>query len=123
MGTEWELENGFVQQPLSFILQVLPEIGASQEDALVNPVFQVGFHHITFPVRLLPNQYLVCDGHRQGHVYDINWNLLETVEADSALPDIPAGTQQIIFHCDEETKHSAEVRFKTMGEPEFVGSG
>ncbi|MFC1715390.1 hypothetical protein ACFL6S_17105 [Candidatus Poribacteria bacterium] len=121
MGADWELENRFARQPLSFILQVLPELGVSQGDALVNPSFQVGFHNVTFPVRLLPYQYLICDNDGQGRVCDVNWNLLQTVEVDSKLPEISAGPQRIVFQCDEETKHSAAVRFKTIGEPEDCG--
>ena len=120
MEAEWEFENRFTRQPLSFVLRVLPDVGASQEDVLVNPSFQVGFHHATFPVKLLPNQYLVCEVDGRGSVYDVNWNLLQIVEIGSTLPEITAGTQRVIFQCDEETKHSAEVRFRVSGKPELV---
>jgi hypothetical protein len=118
MGAEWEFENEFDGQPLNFVLRVLPDIAASQEDAVINPSFQIDFHEVTFPVQLLPHQYLVCEGKKQASVYDINWNLLQTVEADSALPEVRIGTQRLLFHCDEGTSHSVEVRFKTIGAPE-----
>ncbi len=118
---EWEFENTFTEQPLNFILRVLPGAEASQEEAVVNPSFEVHFHQVTFPVRLLPQQYLVCAGEGEGHVYDVNWNLLQSVKADSTLPKISAGTQRIRFYCDEETQHRVEVKFKTIGEPELVG--
>lgn len=121
IGSEWEFENKFAEQPLNFVLRVLPDIGASSEDVVINPSFQIDFHEVTFPVRLLPHQYLVCEGKKQAQVYDINWNLLQTVEAASDLPEILSGTQRVVFHCDEGTRHSVEVRFKTTGEPEVVG--
>lgn len=120
VGEEWEFFNSFNEQPLNFVLRVLLSVGASSEDAVINPSFEVNFHQVTFPVRLLPQQYLVCEGDGQGRVYDVNWNLLQTVDADSPLPKVSAGTQQIRFYCDEETKHRVEVKFKTIGEPELV---
>ena len=118
---EWEFENPFAERPLNLVLRVLPGVGASPEDAVVNPSFEVNFHQITFPVRLLPGQYLVCEGDGQGCVYDVNWNLLQTVESDSGLPRISKGPQRIRFHCEEKTQHRVEVRFKTIGDPELVG--
>lgn len=120
VGEKWEFFNKFAEQPLKFVLRVCPDVGASQENPVINPSFEVNFHQVTFPVRLLPQQYLVCEGDGQGRVYDANWNLLQTVKADSALPKIPSGTQWIRFHCDEETKHRVEVKFKTIDEPELV---
>jgi len=120
VGEEWEFENRFAEQPLNFVLRVLPGVGASQEEAVVNPSFKVKFHQVTFPVRLLANQYLVCEGDGQGHVYDVNWNLLQTIKADSELPKISPGTGRIHFHCNEETKHRVEVKFKTIGAPELI---
>jgi hypothetical protein len=122
VGAEWEFKNPFTRQPLSFVLRVLPDIGASQEDAVIDPAFQIDFHEIMFPVRLLAHQYLVREGNEQARVYDINWNLLQTVEVGSALPEIQMGTQRIHFHCDENTRQSVEARFRVIGEPDLAGN-
>ena len=72
-------------------------------------------------MRLLPQQYLVCEGSNQGGVYDVNWNRLQTVEGAAELPKIATGRQHLRFHLDEETQHRVEVKFKTIGAPELVG--
>jgi hypothetical protein len=120
MDVDWEFENSFPQQPLQFVLRVLPGAGASQQDAVINPCFEVGLHQVTFPVRILPYQYLVYCGDRQGRVCDINWNEIETVEVDSMLAQISTGIQGVRFHCDRAASHRVEVKFKTIGEPELV---
>lgn len=117
VGAERYLINPYSNQPLSFILRILPEAGASQDDGVINPAFQIDFHRVMFPVRLFPHQYMVCDGDGLGKVYDINWNLLGIAKADSILPDIPKGSNGILFSCDDGTKHIVEVKFKFIGEP------
>jgi len=122
-AAQWEVNNQFARQPLRFTLRVVLEGGGGQGESVGNPTFQVGIHEVTFPVRLQPRQYLVCEGEGKGLVYDMNWNLLKTVPADPALPTLPSGTQPVRFRCEfaGELKPRVEVRFKTIGSPEPVG--
>ena len=123
LGTEWEFANEFARQPLKFVLRVLPEIGASQETAVANPTFEVGFDQVVFPVEIYPYQYLVCDGDGAVAVYDMNWNVVQAVEIDGQLPEIGHGVQRIRFLCDEPLLHHVEVKFKLVGAAEVVRSG
>jgi hypothetical protein len=87
-----------------------------------NPSFEINFQSITFSVSLKPTQYLVCEGDRKSLVYDSNWNLIQTVQADSELPYLPSGKQRIMFDCEYEgePKPTVEVSFKMIGKPEIV---
>jgi len=117
---EWEFENKYAKQPLRFVLRVLPGVGASQEDAVICPSFQINFNWVRFPVRLFPYQYLVCQGDGYGRVYDVNWNVIQTEKADPQSPELSSGKQRIGFHCVKGARHRVEVKFRTLGHPEPV---
>ncbi len=116
----WGLKNNFEEQPLRFVLRVLPQEG--KDLAVANPCFEANGKMITFPVQLKPTQYLVCEGEGIGRVYDWNWNLVKEVKGEGQLPILGKGEQSIAFSC--EVKGSASpalwVKFKTVGEPEEV---
>ena len=120
-GSEYEVNNKFDKQPLRFIMRVIPN-GNSKTALITNPSFEINFQSITFSVSLKPTQYLVCEGDRKSLVYDSNWNLIQTVQADSELPYLPSGKQRIMFDCEYEgePKPTVEVSFKMIGKPEIV---
>ena len=119
---QWDVENRFAPQPLQFTLRVVPGGGSDAEAAIIDPTFTLGIHQMKFPVRLIPSQYLVFDGNGDAAVYDVNWNLLQTVKADSTPLTLPHGRQSIRFEggFGGDMKPRADVKFKTMGEPEIV---
>jgi len=114
-GLECETENRFHRQPLQFVLRIISN-GNSEIASIINPSFEINFQKVTFPISLKPQQYLICDGDK-GLVYDLNWNLIQTVQADSDMPSFTNGKQRIEFHCDfeGEPKPYVEIRFKTFG--------
>lgn len=115
--SELEFSNKFAEQPLRFVLRTLK---GSEQDALINPSFEIGFHRVTFPIRLQANQYLICDGRKQAQLYDINWNQIQIVEADSEMPMILEGKQNIRFYCEKASRLSIELKFKALGEPQSL---
>lgn len=119
-GDSWELENSFSEQPLRFVLRTLPGIGEQQNVALRNPVFEVGVQCLKIPVDLSPRQYLVCDGSDRAQVLDVNWNVIRSVELDTAVPTLATGSQQIRFWCEGGADSPAEIRIKLLGPPERV---
>jgi hypothetical protein len=120
-GSEYEIANKFDRQPLRFVLRIIPN-GSSETASIKNPSFEVGFRKVTFPINLKPTQYLVCDGDKNGVVYDSNWNLIQIVQADSELPCLQSGNQRIMFDCEYEgdPKPSVQLSFKMIGNPEIV---
>ncbi|MEE3194474.1 MAG: hypothetical protein VX289_08115, partial [Candidatus Poribacteria bacterium] len=113
----WTFSNRFGMQPFQFILRVIPDPTASQNERVINPTFEVGFEQIIFSVDLEPNQYLVCDGHRPSRVYDLNWNFLYDAEPSVDIPQILDGQQEIKFYCHPDTKHQVSVKFKAISNP------
>jgi hypothetical protein len=120
-GMEYEFENKFDRQPLRFVMRILSS-GNTDTAFIVNPSLEIGVRKITFPVKLKPQQYLVCDDDKKVQVYDINWNLVQTLELDSELPGLLTGKCRIEFNCEfeGEPKPFAEIRLQTMGNPELV---
>ena len=120
-GSEYEVINKFDRQPLRFVLRVIPN-GSSETALIKNPSFGVNFRSATFPISLKPAQYLVCEGDGKGLVYDSNWNLTQTVQADSELPYLSNGDQRVMFDCEYEgeRKPSVQLVFKMIGNSEIV---
>ncbi len=116
--SELEFNNKFAEQPLRFTLRTLK---GSEEDTIINPSFEIGFHKVTFPIRLISNQYLICNGGKQAQICDTNWNQIQIVEADSEMPIISGGKQNIKFYCDSASKLSLELKFKAIGSLQSVG--
>jgi len=119
-GGEFELMNRFDRQHLRFVLRVLSN--GNLDSSISNPSFDINFQNIIFPLKLKPNQYLVCNDGNNVQVYDINWNLIQATELDSDLPYLPTGKCNIQFNCEfeGEPKPFVEIRFQTVGNPEIV---
>ena len=117
-----EIQNRFSRQPLRFTLRVVPT-GNLETSSIGNPSFESNARKVTFPVKLKPQQYLVCEGGGDAFVYDQNWNLIQIVRADSDIPNIYGSAQHVEFGCEffGNPKPFVELRFKTMGEPELAG--
>ena len=116
--SDLEFNNKFAEQPLRFILYTLK---GSDEDVLINPSFEIGFHRVTFPISLTSNQYLICDGKKQAQVCDMNWNQIQIVEADSEMLLLPKGNHIIKFCCDPMSNLPLELKFKAIDNPKSVG--
>jgi hypothetical protein len=121
-ATTMAIDNAFASQPLRFVLRVSSGDG---REGVRSPSFEVGIHTVAFPVALEPRQYLVCEGEDQAQVYDANWNLLQTVKADSAIPSLAKGKQTVLFDCEAAggLAPAVEVWFKAVGEGEPVRRG
>ncbi|MCY9693575.1 hypothetical protein [Paenibacillus alginolyticus] len=120
-GADWTFYNRYADQPLKFILRVMPSYG--NDDASVKrPAFFANGVYMTFETEILANQYLVCDGDRIGKIYDQNWNLQKTVETSMDAPIVRNGGQTLAFSCkfEGEMKPSVSVKVFTWGEPETV---
>ncbi|MDQ6423480.1 hypothetical protein RB620_29100 [Paenibacillus sp. LHD-117] len=120
-GADWAFYNKFGEQPLRFCLRVSP--GYGNEDAGVKrPTFYTNGEYMTFETDVRANEYLVCDGDRIGKVYDLNWNLLRTVQASADAPVVRAGGQTVSFSCkfEGDPKPVVSVTVSTWGEPENV---
>ncbi|SDR99722.1 hypothetical protein SAMN05444162_0512 [Paenibacillaceae bacterium GAS479] len=123
-GSDWAIFNKYEAQPLRFTMRVRPVYG--NEDASVKrPTFYTDGSYMTFDTEITANEYLVCDGDRTGHVYDINWNLLRTVEATADAPTVRHGGQNLSFSCRFEGDPKPEVNVKVFlrGTPETAGRG
>ncbi len=121
-SAKWEFDNPHGTQPLQFVLQVA-SANADQNGFVSNPAFELDqYHRIAFAVTLKPNQHLVCKGTKQGRIYDRNWNLLKTVNADSSIPEITEGKHAVEFNCGFSGDSSLQVlvNLKTMGKAEII---
>jgi hypothetical protein len=119
----WEVENRFGEQPLRFVLRVVVDKAGAEDGYVANPTFVVGEQAVTFPTRVAPRQYLVCEGDGQGQLYSDDWRLLATVKPSDVVPTLQAGHRQIRFRCATMggLRPRVEIRFKTVGSPEPVG--
>ncbi|NOU72762.1 hypothetical protein GC098_15255 [Paenibacillus sp. LMG 31458] len=120
-GADWTFYNRHADQPLKFILRVMPSYG--NDDASVKrPAFFANGVYMTFETEVLANQYLVCDGDRTGKIYDLNWNLQKTVETSVDAVIVRNGGQTLSFSCkfEGEPKPLVSVKVFTWGEPETV---
>lgn len=120
-GADWTFYNRHADQPLKFILRVIPSYG--NDDASVKrPVIFANGVYMTFETEVLANQYLVCDGDRTGKIYDQNWNLQKTVETSVDAPLVRNGGQTLSFSCkfEGEPKPSVSVKVFTWGDSEMV---
>lgn len=119
----WEVNNRFADQPLQFLLRVTSKAGNPASNAVSNPTFELNGQRLTFPVRLEPGEYLVGGGGTTATVCDADWNPQRTVQADSVVPALPAGPQQIKFRCEAQAGAAClvTVRVKTVGAAEPVG--
>lgn len=120
-GADWAYFNKYADQPLKFVLRVMPSYG--NEDASVKrPTFYTSGVYMSFETEMMPNQYLVCDGERIGKIYDQNWNLLQTVQASADAPIIRNGGQTVSFSCKfgGDPKPSVSLKIFTWGDPETV---
>jgi hypothetical protein len=117
---EWHMENKFKEQPLRFVLRVLPDEAGVKTAS--NPRFEVNGNIVSFPVQLKPNQYLVCEGTEEGLVYDCNWNLIAKVKGNGTVPLLPQGDVIVRFSCELEGEKTPSlwVQLKTIGEGEVV---
>ncbi|OXM16932.1 hypothetical protein [Paenibacillus herberti] len=123
-GSDWAIFNKYEAQPLRFTMRVRPVYG--NEDASVKrPTFYTDGSYMTFDTEVKANEYLVCDGDQIGHIYDINWNLLRTVEATADAPTVRHGGQNLSFSCRFEGDPKPEVNVKVFlrGTPETAGCG
>ncbi|WP_422656784.1 hypothetical protein ACK8P5_13440 [Paenibacillus sp. EC2-1] len=121
-GADWAYFNKYADQPLKFVLRVMPSYG--NEDASVKrPTFYTSGVYMSFETEIMANQYLVCDGERTGKIYDQNWNLLQTVQASADAPIIRNGGHTVSFSCkfEGDPKPSISVKIFTWGDPETVG--
>ncbi|WP_152393837.1 hypothetical protein [Paenibacillus guangzhouensis] len=120
-GADWTYFNKYADQPLKFIMRVIPSYG--NEDASVKrPTLYTSGVYLTFDTEIGPNQYLVFEGGRTGRIYDQNWNLLQTVQASADAPIIRNGGQTVSFSCkfEGDPKPSVSVKLLAYGEPETV---
>ena len=117
---EWHMENKFKEQPLRFVLRVLPD--EAGDKIASDPRFEVNGNIISFPVQLKPNQYLVCEGTEEGLVYDCDWNLIAKVKGNGTVPLLPQGDVIVRFSCELEGEKTPSlwVQFKMIGEGEVV---
>ncbi|WP_090986727.1 hypothetical protein [Paenibacillus sp. CF384] len=123
-GSDWAFYNKFSEQPLRLCLRVTPSYG-NVDASVKRPTFYTGGEYMTFDTEVHANQYLVCDGDRTGNIYDMNWNLIRTVEASADAPIVRKGGQTVSFSCkfEGDPKPVVSVKVITWGEPESVRRG
>lgn len=123
-GADWAFYNKFPEQPLRFCMHVEPAYG--NEDASVRrPTFYTNGEYMAFDTEVRANQYLVCEGDLIGKIYDLNWNLLDTIQASADSPVVRTGGQTISFSCkfEGDPKVAVSVKVFTWGEPQTVKRG
>jgi len=123
-GADWAFYNKFSDQPLRFCMRVAESYG--NEDASVKrPTFYTNGEYMTFDTEVYANQYLVCEGDRIGKIYDLNWNLLGTVQASADAPIVRKGGHTISFSCKfiGDPKPKVSVKVFTRGESQVVRKG
>lgn len=120
-GADWTFFNRHNRQPLKFCLRVSPSYG-NDDASILRPTFYTNGVYMTFDTEVKANQYLVCDGDRSGKVFDLNWNLISTVQASADSPVLQPGGQALSFSCKftGDPKPIVSVKVSTWGEPEKV---
>ncbi len=70
------------------------------EQKIVNPTITVNGQNITFPVKMLPGQYLQCNDQEDCRLFDKNGDFLTNVTPSNPLPVLQTGNNDILFNCD-----------------------
>lgn len=120
-GADWVFYNKYGGQPLRFCMSVSAAYG-NEHGTVKRPTFYTDGVYMIFDTEVKAGEYLVCDGSRNGQIFDSNWNLLRTVQASEEALTVRAGSQTISFSCKFIGEHRPSVKMKvyTWGTPESV---
>jgi len=112
---QWTVANPFGEQPMRFVLRVLPVSKGAADGRIANPSIEVRGRRLVFPIELRARQYLRISESGEAVVCDANWNVLQKVLLDAPLPRLPAGQQTVRFRCDVRgaPEVRVQVRFRT----------
>lgn len=118
-GADWRFTNNYSDQPLSFRMRV---VSANGSGSVKKPSVYIDGHYMTFNTEIMSGQYLVCEGSRIGKVYDSNWNLVKTVNANNEPPILKNGEQGVSFsgRFEGNPRPKLEMKIFTYGNAESV---
>ena len=119
--TAFEFENPYDDQPMRFILTLLPaeKTGRSTVEMIS---FEVNNHNkIEIPVNIEPFNNLKLDETGKLQLYDRNWKLLKVIDLKEKLPNLIKGKNKITFDAvftnEEPSKFNIEMKTIGVGEP------
>lgn len=125
VSSTFQFNNPVARQPVAFIISLAPakdadpdvtfdqvSITINQQDALV------------LPIHLKRNQFLKCDG-KVVRLYNKQWQLLETVALNKALPVLSNGANEITFDGKYSGENGADVKLeiRATGEATSIKAG
>lgn len=121
--SSFNFNNPADAQPVSFMITLAPtkesdpdvtfdqiSIAINRQDALV------------LPIALKRNQFLKCDG-KTVQLFNRQWQLIETIKLEKALPVLSAGANEIVFDGKYSGENGADVKLeiRASGRPELIG--
>ncbi len=119
--TAFEFENPYDEQPMSFILTLLPaeKTGRSTVEMIS---FEVNSHNkIEIPINIESFNNLKLDETGKLQLYDRNWKLLKVIDLKEKLPNLLKGKNKITFDAvftnEEPSKFNIEMKTIGVGEP------
>ena len=124
VSSTFEFENPYNEQPVMFILSLLPEEN-SQGSAIEKIFIEVNnYNKMEVPLKMEPFQSLKLDNTGKLQLFDRNWNLLNTIDINAKIPSLSKGKNKIIFDADFENENASKIKveIKTIGDAETVKS-
>ena len=118
----FEFKNTFNEQPLMFILNLLP-CENSSGSTVNNILIEINnCNKIEIPVRMKPFQSLKLGETGKAQLFDKNWNLLQTVDIAGKIPLLSKGKNTVVFDAEFSGEGTSlfKIELKTIGEPESV---
>lgn len=120
--SSFKFHNPYHQQPMMFILHLLPGEGNEGSSVEWISVEVNNYHKIDVPARMQQFQYLKLSETGTLQLFDKNWNLINTIQIDKSIPLLSMGENTIIFDAGFTSAGISKIKIemKTMGYPELV---
>ncbi|MFA5814295.1 MAG: hypothetical protein WC865_01555 [Bacteroidales bacterium] len=120
--SSFEFENPYNDQPMRFILTLLPVDKASVSTVETISLEVNNHNKIEIPVNLESFQNLKLDETGKLQVYDRNWKVLKVIDLKEKLPNLVKGSNKIIFDAvfNGEGPSNIKIEMKSIGNGEPV---
>ncbi len=122
LSSTFEFANPYGEQPMMFILNLLPGENSSGSSAKNITIEINNCDKIEIPVKMLPYQSLKLGQDGKIRLFDKNWKLLQTVDMKNKIPTFANGENSIVFDAgfSKGGKSFFKIEVKTIGEAETI---
>ena len=118
----YEFNNPANIQPVEFIISLVPKKDSDADVSFANPAITINQQDpFILPVTLKAGQWLYCDG-KSVKLYNKQWQLMETLSLNAALPTLANGKNEINFDGTYSGDNGPDVKIevRAKGNPELL---